>query len=830
MSSVSNQSFIDRLPEADRQAIAASTAKTESASQKQTPTEAVAQIQSNPVPQRNDIPNIAPADREAVYQQQVTAHYDSQSGLAAQALVDTEPQLEDFSALPPTIAQVEYHSALADFNHDPAVAELREIAEFDGAAYLQEAQATGEIAESDPVPTTPVEIAVADVEAKQDALDTLQELADSGDNVAQAELDSGNYQAELEAAEANLVTVVEGEIGARQYELRHLPVNVRTSYETAAGQVVGNFNGSEAGEQILRDVVDGLTTDYIERQDRLDSIQSTAEDIVGADSDEESLAAFTDALTAGEGDPDYQAALTATVLRQDPSAVGSWLNPAFINGQAESGAISGEEYTLAAQAFVGAANDGLFAEQDIGHAVEYFSEDGSPLNGTVLDSFLIGFHSRGIMGGTVDAFTPVQSFAELNQLVNAAGSNPETQQFREEFAQHLNDTYVQNPNILNRDVRNVAAAGAALIISGDSSSPELAQDFLTELYESDPAQFNEFMDRANSGSFYFSQEGLEIAQRLGHGLSFDAADFAQPDAVAQIVSAFGAAGPDPSDSTVADVALELARAPDNNSNWTDTVKEERRDAWAELFVNHSETILDSLTDPSGLPTVSGTNVTAGFVDRSEDLGALLRYIQVADNNTEVVGALTEYNEVVRDRIANADNADDAIDESRRLGFLGASITESVDQGFEEFEDNLAQQQALVGFVVDLAFSALPLGTLAKGATGSQIEAFIKDNLPAGFAQDFVTASLKGFTGSLISDVDGQLTGAAREFIIDQVGNEELGELVADLTESNTFIQDVLFADLPAPGYTPSNDQESGRADVILAVRTAYDIALASLTD
>jgi len=41
-------------------------------------------------------------------------------------------------------------------------------------------------------------------------------------------------------------------------------------------------------------------------------------------------------------------------------------------------------------------------------------------------------------------------------------------------------------------------------------------------------------------------------------------------------------------------------------------------------------------------------------------------------------------------------------------------------------------------VVDLAFSALPLDSLAKSATGSQIESFVKEHISEAFTHDFVT--------------------------------------------------------------------------------------------
>lgn len=690
-------------------------------------------------------------------------------------------------------------------------------------------------ATDEPGPATPVEEAVADVVEAQSHVDELNRRATQGNPAAIAALATGYPEVALRQAEAHLRDTVEGEIQAEQYNLRQLPLNNRHVHEIAAGNVLGRYEGSAEGEAVLRAVVDEITADYEARQDRIDNIQETATDIIDADGDEARLAAYTDAIEAAPGDTAYQNALTAIVLREDPSALGTWFNPEFINDQAAAGALSQSEHRLAAQQFFAAYNNGHFPEHDLSFAVEYYSENGELIEGTVLDSFLIGWRSGGPFSGPTDQFEPVRQFDELNDLLDAAGSTEETRQFRQDYATYLNETYVQNPNILSNEVRNAAAAGAALIISGDASSPELAQDFLVGLHEVDPAQFTQFMDRAARASFLFSEQALITSQQaFGHGLRYDAAEVAQADPIAELVGAFGEAGADPSNSDVEELALILARAPHDQGAWTGSndgdILSQRQNAWAQLFTGHSTDILDTLTNPSGLPTVDGANVEAGFINRAEDLGALLGFTQVSAHSDEVAGALNEYNALVRDRIANADIAETTIEESRRLGFLGAAITESVNQGFEQYRNDQEEKRALLGFIVDLAFSTVPIGGFVKGIAGDQIADFVKGRVSEGYARDFLTDALKGFSGQIISAVDGKLTDAARDHILSQVSDEEIGALITELADSNLYIQDTLFDDLPAPGYTPENDLESGRADVIDAVQTAYDIALEALTD
>lgn len=680
------------------------------------------------------------------------------------------------------------------------------------------------------VEATPVEEAVAEVEGAQRQVEQLEELRADGNRFARAEL--GDARASLQRAQNNLEEVVETEISDRQNRVSYLPIPSSTSYQIAAGQILDEYEGSAAGRDILQGTINELTVAYEARQTLFTNLPGTAKEIADAENDETRLELYTDALA--EGDEGYRNALTNAVFRADPSAPNTWLNPAFINEQAERGALTRQEHRLAAQGFVSAYNDGLFHTDDVAGAVNVYPLE-SELQAPGLDSFAIGFRDQQAgFGPPADHFTPIADFAELNQLLDAAGTTSETQQFRRGYAEHLNDTYVQNDAVLDDQVREVAAAGAALILSGDSRSPELSQDFLVDLKAQGGNAFDTFLESTVRGSFYFSQEALEVEQNLGNGLEYgDLAEIAQSDALAELVDAFADAGPDAQQPEVAEIAVDLARVPDDHSSWVDDGgigTEQRREAWTDLFVNHSTTILDALTDPSGLPGTKGVRLEAGFKGRAEDLGALLRFTQVSFDSGDVATALNEYNQAVRDRIENTQDADTTIAESRRLGFLGAAITESVNQGFEEYADKQAQRQALAGFFVDLTFSAIPASSLIKGVANDGIKSFIEDNIENGAAQKFFSEALQGFSGTLIGEGENTITGPAREHILDQVGNDELGESLIDLAESNAFISEQLFADLPAPGYTPDDDIESGRADVINAVQTAYEIAFEALRD
>jgi hypothetical protein len=505
------------------------------------------------------------------------------------------------------------------------------------------------------------------------------------------------------------------------------------------------------------------------------------------------LDAYAQALA--QGSADYDKALLAEILAKDPQAFGSWLQPGEINAAVASGKITQSERAAIAQAFVGAYNDRAipsYENVETGVAVYGFNPVG-------------GYYANPV--------EEARATSEFLKFIDAAGSTPETREFRQSFAQYLTDSYALNDKLpvyetYGHAIQNHAAAVAALLVSGDQNNPQLAQSFLTSLGDK---KLDAFLQRVEAGSValtagYLGPQ-LEMSDPLGK-----VADIAQPDALSKLVTTVGNAEGAGADR----LAVTLARVPGDHDAWF-TDNSERADAWTHLFNGHSNAILQELTNPDGLPVSDEGKIEPAFKDRAHDLGAYLRLINGSNDVTKIEQArslITDYGITLRDNIEGATTAEDGIDNGRRLGFLGAAVTESVSQAFREHAETQEQKKALVAFALDLAVAAIPAGDLAKGALGN----FFKSNISSSAIQ----TSLTGFSGKLIDSASGKLTDAAKEHILTHLDDGDLDSLVAKLRESNEFVEDSLLADLPAPAYEPG---EAGRADTIQTVNDAYDIAL-----
>lgn len=513
------------------------------------------------------------------------------------------------------------------------------------------------------------------------------------------------------------------------------------------------------------------------------------------------LEAYGDSLA--KGDASYRKQLLAEVLKQDPQAFGSWLDPSEINNAAGSGAISQSERASMAETFAGAYNDGLMAShENVETGVAEFA-----------------FNPLGRLNFSLTAVENAEPTAELLDFIDAGGSTDETREFRQKFAQHLTDSHVLNDEAPDgssdlSDSKSHAAALAALVISGDPRHPELAQIFMSTMGDD---KRGEFLERVENGSINFSAEYLEPqVNSADPDAVAKVADIAQPDALSVLVNAVGEV-----QGTDADrLAVELSRASGDHDDWF-TGSSERADAWTNLFNGHADVILDELTNPDGMPSAEAAagkaKVEPAFRDRAHDLGAYMRLMNGGDDTAKIEQAralVTDYASGLKDNIAAATKAEDAIDNGPRLGFLGAAVTDSVGQAFEDYAKTQEQQRALVGFVLDLALSAVPAGSLAKSALGD----WVTDNVGSSAVKE----SLEGFSGQLIDSTTGKLTDAAKEHILGDLDQGDLRSLVAQLQESNPFIESSLFNELPGPKY---NTTETGRENTIQNVRGAYDTAL-----
>jgi hypothetical protein len=519
----------------------------------------------------------------------------------------------------------------------------------------------------------------------------------------------------------------------------------------------------------------------------------------GHDNYEARMHAYAEALS--KGDDAYREQLLAEILKQDPNALHSWLEPAAINKAADNGKILQSDRAQIAHTFAAAYNHGLLAShENVETGVREF--DFNP----------VGHH-------VTDSVAQARDVAEFLKFIDSAGSTQATREFRQKFAQYLIDSSALNNQLPLRDpygqqAQYQAATVAALLISGDAQHPELAQVFLSSM---DDAKRDRFLDKVQAGSIEFRAGYL--APRINSAdpnAVAEIARIAQPDALAQLVGAVAKVG----GVDAQRLAVKLAHYPGDHANWLQG-NTERIDAWTALFNGHSKAILDDLTNPDGLPVSSNGKVEPAFKDRAHDLGAYLRLINQGSNVAGIETArarITEYANGLKHNIGDAAKAEVAVANGQRLGFLAAAVTESVNQAFKDYAKTQEQKKALIGFALDLVVSAIPAGSLVK----SSINDWLKGNIGSGFVKE----ALEGFSGTVIDSSTGRLTDAAKEHILSQLGEGDINSLVAKLQESNQFIRDALFKDLPGPGYNPT---ETGRENTIQNVTNAYQIALLWLT-
>jgi hypothetical protein len=501
-----------------------------------------------------------------------------------------------------------------------------------------------------------------------------------------------------------------------------------------------------------------------------------------------------------KGDATYRKELLAEILKQDSGALQSWLKPEEINNAADSARISSSERGMMADTFAAAYNDGLIPTQ----STELHSNSTATVNTTDLDSLLDPYDSPSSSSTRLQA---AKDTAEFLEFINSAGSTPETREFRQKFAQHLVDDYALNDENLNDGQEYAAARLAAQVISGDKQAPELAQIFMSSLDAG--GRLDSFLEKVEAGSTNLAADlsGGEAEENPNYNLD----EIRQPDAFSQLVNCVAE-----TDGADADrLAVKLGHYPGDHGRWLDN-SSERADAWTNLFNGHSEVILNDLTNPDGLPVSKEGKVEPAFQDRAHDLGAYLKLINGGDDTAKIEearGKLIDYASGLKEEIAGASKAEDAVENGRRLGFLGAAVTESVNQGFRDYAESQEQKKALIGFALDLVISAIPVGGILNDKVGD----WLNENIGSAVFKE----ALKGFAGNVI-DTEGKITDAAKDYILNNLDEGDIETLIVKLQDSNDFIRDTLFKDLPGPGY---NKSETGRENTIQNVQSAYDIAL-----
>ncbi|MBB6598746.1 hypothetical protein [Luteimonas sp. MC1825] len=506
------------------------------------------------------------------------------------------------------------------------------------------------------------------------------------------------------------------------------------------------------------------------------TIQETASQILDvgqrrfwADDYEKRMDTFADVV---EGlDPAARAQLFDEILEQDSGATMSWLTVDRLDSLAREGRITANERSAVLEGFGDAYVAGEIGFQD---AMAFTNIFGS-----------------GAVGGIGLNPDPAQLEALLGTLSAANGGDPG---FIEKFATAMLQQRLYSEPMAVLPHERDALAGVllnALDEAGGSSSVHNALSSLSggqkaALLESLASSGLAFRNPSLDGTAVRDPMAIVIEATSRHGGSQDALE------MVRFVSA----------SSTGNVLENHFHDMDNKPY------EERADALGELFLTHGDVILTDLTVADPGQTVGSSN------DRStvtgENLLALSNLVRItglnpdnprADAVMDMVGDfaaaniragnLTDQDDVNGDGEVNALDIEARDAGNGRAAMIGAIMQDAVSSGYVDLRADIAARDAFVGFVLDVAISAIPVGgDFAAKAITDQVSGALGGLSEA--VRDRIAESLAAIPKDLLTDAQGQLTAAAKDAIIEALP-EDYQYLEGIKGESNTLIADVILS-------------------------------------
>ncbi len=484
-------------------------------------------------------------------------------------------------------------------------------------------------------------------------------------------------------------------------------------------------------------------------------------DGLAGDNYQDRAAAYADVV--GQADKAFREEVLTEILERDPNALNSWLSPEVINQGVEAGTISRHERAQMAETFAALYNDGHFDTYELPAHSQGFGVD--RIEVTEVDNPILSITDGGGLGGADQALLESERIAQFAEFIDA-GYGPETAEFRENYSEHLIETYVLNDQVDNSR-QNMAAALSAELMSGDHRRPEIAVNVLSGLSS---AERTEFIDQVASGSAAFNRDFLE--RRVELNPQFELNDLTMRDGVAAIYSSVA----NSRSPAATELAVDLARNTDRFvSNGDNGGLQDRVRQFGRMTLSHSDAILDELTayDRSNVSTVDNSDLEQYEVN-AQDLAEVLELTAFNDQSpyqTLIQNQVLDYAAAQTDAINNATDPDNTgfNDAAGRLSVLSAASSHVVTESFDQIAADREARQALIGFAVDLALAAVPLGNLAN----SQAKSALAELLPEGH----IRTAVEGLTGQIINSANGQLTNAAKEQLYATLDNDEAAAVI-----------------------------------------------------
>ncbi len=469
-------------------------------------------------------------------------------------------------------------------------------------------------------------------------------------------------------------------------------------------------------------------------------------------------------------DPSARAALFDEILEQDSGAPHSWLTVERLNDLVAEGRITDAERGAIFDAFGEAYVNGDISFED---AMSFTN--------------VLGNGSFGPLGLTPDP-------SALNQFLGTlTGSNsPYSSAFVEKFAtEMLQERVFSDPPILLPGEQGPLAGILfnALDQAGGSTAVNNVLDSLddeqrTSLRDVLSAEGVAFTHMADQGGNVRDPMAILIETVSRHGSDAEVVE------LVQFVDAHS------SGNALENHYYDIDNRP----------LDARAEALGELFVTHSDTILEQLT------VANPAQVTGSANDRDtvvgSNLAALSNLVRLTGLNPDnsrsaavmdAIGEFTAENIRLGNTPENSDvNGDGTIDGddtalidagNGRAAMIGAVMQDAVSAGYADLRADIAARDAFVGFLLDVAISAIPVaGDLAAGAIAKQVKGAL--NL-SDAVEEQIADSLSAIPKDLLTDAQGALTDQAKAAIIEALP-EDYQYLEGIKENSNNFIEAVII--------------------------------------
>ena len=461
-----------------------------------------------------------------------------------------------------------------------------------------------------------------------------------------------------------------------------------------------------------------------------------------------------------DADPLESQAIMTELLRRDPDALESWLNPSYLEGKVDGQLISGEALKDISISIAAAYNNDPEVAASINDSIDTLLADHlAPING-----------DGGQNTSAVKAFT---------DLFSNAAYHPDLREFRESIATHILDTHVLGQD--GSSTVNNAAGVALSLLPVDNANTESAARVLSK-YATDGGDVTQLRDILQRAQISISHgesdtdrniiaEVVNMASQAGYSYEGRLTPTERSDYNADLVRALGELHSDVEDSP------------------------ELQQAVADLFKTDGAGILERLTSASAdhdtNTSIDGKTKNLAEAD-AERLGRLWSATLFSESASDAVKndlrtSIADFVEAQNEALNSAQTQNERDRIAGSLGFLIGSIQSIPHQNDFDVEQAEKAREEAFKLIADIV--AVPLaGKLLKGGSGA-FDALIEG------ATGLDKVALEAMKAVIDKGEDAMIE-AARDAVLGKLssGGNGSGDLVTATNEVRDTILDQVTAD------------------------------------